>query len=99
MIGVAREVAAITGQELRVPTVSLDEHDPPTQDLVTVQVDNAELCPRYTMRAVTGITVGPSPAWLAARVRAAGVRSINNIVDISNYIMMEWGQPLHTFDL
>jgi len=98
-IGVAREVAALTGQTLRLPTVELDEYEPPVSHIASVRVEAPDLCPRYMGRAVSGVQVGPSPAWMAARLRASGMRSINNIVDVSNYVMLEWGQPLHTFDL
>lgn len=99
IVGLAREVAAISGQHLCIPRVRLTESNPSVNELITVQINDPDLCPRYTLRAVTGITVGPSPAWLVRRLHAAGLRSVNNVVDISNYVMLEWGQPLHTFDL
>ncbi len=98
ILGIAREVAALTGRQLRIPLVHLQEGGAAIDELVTVQVNDPECCPRYTLRAVMDVTVGPSPAWLAERIRAAGLRPINNVVDISNYVMLEWGQPLHTFD-
>jgi len=100
MLGVAREVAAIY-------TTSYDlgraMPEPPTQgkaeDFVRVSIDESTRCARYTARIIKGITVGPSPEWLAERITAAGARPINNIVDATNYIMFETGQPLHAFDL
>jgi phenylalanyl-tRNA synthetase beta chain len=98
MLGVAREVAAFTGQPLRPPTVALKESGTPASKLVRVDVRDADLCPRYTARVVRGVRMGPSPAWLAERLTAAGMRPINNVVDVTNYVMLELGQPLHAFD-
>ena len=97
-LGVAREIAALFGLRLDQPEVSLAESGPPVEQLVDVRVDCPELCPRYTARVVRGVRVGPSPEWMARRLRAIGVTPINNIVDITNYVMMECGQPLHAFD-
>jgi phenylalanyl-tRNA synthetase beta chain len=100
MLGVAREVGAVyatpyaIGREVPVPPVG-----ELTSRLVQVSIDDPERCPRYTARVIKGVKIGPSPDWLAERVRAAGARSINNIVDVTNYIMFELGQPLHAFDL
>ncbi len=97
-VGVAREVAAASGAELRRPRIG----DLPTSgraaDLTTVDVLDADLCPRYTARVVRGVKVGPSPAWVIERLEAVGLRGINNIVDITNYVLMEYSQPLHCFD-
>ncbi|MDR2714459.1 MAG: phenylalanine--tRNA ligase subunit beta [Coriobacteriales bacterium] len=99
MLGIAREVGAVydlpysVGRE--VPAAPKGK---PVDELVAVKIDDAERCPRYTSRIIQGVTVGPSPAWLVERVTAAGARSINNIVDATNYIMFELGQPLHAFD-
>jgi len=97
-IGVARELAAATGKEFTPPQIS----DLPTSgraaDLTSVQVEAPELCPRYTARVVRGVKVGPSPQWLVERLQAVGMRSINNIVDVTNYVLMEYSQPLHAFD-
>ena len=96
VIGNAREIAALRGVELRRPA-----HAPaaPESDAAwKVRIDAPDLCPRYTARVVRGVTVGPSPAWLRRRLEAAGVRSISNVVDVSNYVMLEWSQPLHFFD-
>jgi len=99
LIGIAREMAAWRRRDVRLPEDRLDEHDPAASTLTAVQIADAGLCPRYIAHVITGVTVGPSPAWLASRLEAAGVRPINNIVDATNYVMMEWGQPQHAFDL
>lgn len=100
VIGIAREIAAITGNPLRIPDVSLaeDQSGPAAADLVAVRIEDPELCPRYTARVVLGVKVGPSPDWLRARLEAVGLRSISNVVDVTNYVMLECGQPLHAFD-
>jgi len=99
MIGVAQEVAAIVGGEVALPdTYTDDEPGTDAHDLIAVRIDASDLCSRYAARVVRGVKIGPSPLWLQARVRAAGMRPINNIVDIANFVMMEMGQPLHTFD-
>ncbi len=98
IIGVAREVAALTGQTLRVPQPVLHEQGTPVENMVKVVVEDTELCPRYTARVISNIKIGPSPDWMARRLLAAGMRPINNIVDITNYAMLEFGQPLHGFD-
>ena len=95
VIGLAREIAALTGNLLRVPEIALTETgtEPPA-----VRVDAPELCPRYTARLIRGVKVGPSPAWLKQILEKVGVRSINNVVDITNYVLLESGHPLHAFD-
>lgn len=103
-LGVAREIAAITGEHVTAPRLTLlPSHVLPSavaiKDLVSVEVQNANLCPRYTTRVVRGVRVGPSPGWLARRLEIIGQRSINNVADITNYVMHEQGQPLHAFDL
>jgi phenylalanyl-tRNA synthetase, beta subunit, non-spirochete bacterial len=98
IIGIAREVAALTGQPLRLPQATFSEQGTPTQELVNVTVEDSELCPRYTARVVSDIKVGPSPRWMQQRLLAAGLRSINNVVDVTNYVLLEYGQPLHSFD-
>ncbi len=99
LIGIAREMAAWGRRDVRLPDERFDEHDPAASTLTAVQIADAGLCPRYIVHVITGVTVGPSPAWLASRLEAAGVRPINNIVDATNYVMLEWGQPQHAFDL
>ena len=99
MIGVAREIAAVTGKTLRLPGVTFVEGTERTADLLRVYVEDPVLCPRFTARVITGLKIGPSPERMVARLRAAGVRSINNVVDITNYVMLEYGQPMHAYDL
>ncbi len=99
MVGVAQEVAAILGTAIDNPeTYTEDAPNTDVAKLIDIRIDAEDLCPRYTARVVKGVKIGPSPAWLQARIRAAGMRPISNIVDISNFVMMEMGQPLHTFD-
>ncbi len=98
MVGVAREVAAWTGKTLRVPEAKLREKGTPAAKLMKLEVRDEALCPRYTARVIRNVTVGPSPQWMQDRLIAAGMRPINNIVDITNYVMLELGQPLHAFD-
>lgn len=99
MVGVAQEVAALVGGEVIAPeTYTEDAPDTDVNDLISIQIDTPDLCSRYVARVVRGVKIGPSPQWLQARVRAAGMRPINNIVDIANFVMLEMGQPLHTFD-
>jgi phenylalanyl-tRNA synthetase beta chain len=98
ILGVAREVAALTGQTVRMPEIVLDENGPNVTDHVRVTVENPELCPRFTATLIEGVKIGPSPLWMQRRLMMGGMRPINNIVDISNYVMLELGQPNHTFD-
>ena len=98
LIGVAREVAALYGTKLRKPELKLVEAGAPVTELTRVAVEDAEGCPRYTARILTGVKIGPSPAWMQQRLELAGVRAINNVVDITNYVMLECGHPLHAFD-
>ena len=98
VIGIAREVAAITGQELRLPQVRVAEGQTPVEELLSVRVDDPVLCPRFTARVISGVTIGPSPEWMVTRLQAAGVRAINNVVDVTNYVMLEYGQPMHAYD-
>lgn len=102
MIGVALEYGALTGRPARWPEVQAAACEDPAlgrcADQITVRIDAPDLCPRYAGRIIRGVRVGPSPLWLQNRVRAAGMRPINNIVDITNFVMLELGQPLHAFD-
>jgi len=99
VIGIAREIAAVTGNELKIPVIQfLNTESEPINGLVSVQNDEPELCPRYTARIVRKVKVGPSPNWLRDILEKVGIRSINNVVDITNYVMLEVGQPLHAFD-
>ncbi len=98
VIGIAREVAALTGKPLRLPQPHFPEQGVPAQELVRVDNEAPDLCLRYTGRVISGIKVGPSPSWMGRRLLAAGMRPISNVVDITNYVMLETGQPLHGFD-
>ena len=99
MLGIAHEVAAITGQNVTEPSLDYAEGAEAIDDAVTVRIEDPKLCHRYTAAVVRGLTVGPSPAWLQRRLEQAGHRPINNVVDVTNYVMLEYGQPLHAFDL
>ena len=98
IIGIAREVAALTGESLRLPEISYAEIIPPAEKAVTVEIRSQDLCPRYCAGLLTGVKVAESPPWLQNRLLTCGMRPINNIVDITNYVMLEYGQPLHAFD-
>jgi phenylalanyl-tRNA synthetase beta chain len=97
-IGIARELAGATGKKLTLPEIKLPESDKDVGDFVDVRIENGQLCGRYTARVITGIKVGPTPEWMKKRLEAVGIRSVNNVVDASNYAMMECGQPPHAFD-
>ncbi|HRD02871.1 MAG TPA: phenylalanine--tRNA ligase subunit beta [Candidatus Saccharicenans sp.] len=97
-LGVARELATLLGLPLKTPSWPLNELDQATFDLVDIQVLDSQLCPRYCGLVVKSVMVGPSPEWLKRRIEACGLRPINNVVDISNYVCFSLGQPLHTFD-
>ena len=97
-IGVARELAAATGKILKLPVVDLPFSDKDVSSFASVHISEPELCHRYTARIIEGVKVGPSPLWMKERIEAIGLRSVNNVVDASNYAMMETGQPCHTFD-
>ena len=99
VLGVAREIAALTGAKLQVPRSALREQDPPTRSEVRVNVDAPDLCPRYAARVVRGVHVAASPPWMQTRLAMVGMRPIGNVVDVTNYVMLERGQPLHAFDL
>ncbi len=99
VIGIAREIAALTGHPLKLPVIQfINTSSEPISGMVAVRIDDAELCPRYTARVVRGVKVGPSPEWLRSTLENVGLRSINNVVDVTNYVMLEVGQPLHAFD-
>lgn len=97
-IGVAREVAVLWQRELKLPPADPVEGATPVDQVVKVRIDCPELCYRYTARVIRGAKIGPSPSWMTRRLEAVGIMPINNVVDISNYVLMECGQPLHTFD-
>jgi len=98
MVGVAREVAALTRGALLAPETSVRETGESIKGLIAIEIEDASLCPRYAGRVIKGVKVGPSPFWLKRRLQSVGVRSINNIVDVTNYVLMEMGHPLHAFD-
>lgn len=98
MIGIAREVAALTGKPLHLPEIKLHEQGRPASEMVQVTIEDSDLCPRYAARVISDVKLGPSPGWMGHRLLLAGMRPINNIVDITNYVMLEYGQPLHGFD-
>ncbi len=98
MVGMAREIAALTGAELRLPSVSFEETDEPADAHVVVQIDEPELSPRFTARWFDGVSNGPSPDWMQRRLHAAGIRPISAVVDVTNYVMHELGQPMHAYD-
>jgi phenylalanyl-tRNA synthetase beta chain len=99
VVGIAREICAVTGEPLKLPVIQfLNTSSEPIAGVVNVRVEDPKLCPRYNARVVRGIKVGPSPDWLRQTLEKVGVRSINNIVDITNFVLYEIGQPLHAFD-
>src|SRR5688500_2238077 len=97
-LGVAREVAAIFGSTLQSPTYSVNESGTPAAQIFSVQIDDGTLCGRYCGRVIAGVRIGPSPQWLKSRLETLGVRPINNVADITNYVMLELGHPMHAFD-
>lgn len=100
VVGIAREAAATYKKDFRYPQISVKETaDGKIDEMISVQIDNPELCPRYIARVVKNVKIEPSPRWMRKRLRSAGVRPINNIVDITNYVMLEMGQPMHAFDI
>jgi phenylalanyl-tRNA synthetase beta chain len=98
VIGIAREIAALTGNPLRIPEIHNPHSENRADSLVSVRIEDADLCPRYTARVIQGVKIGPSPDWLRSTLEKVGIRSISNVVDVTNYVMMEVGQPLHAFD-
>ena len=98
MIGIAREVAAITGGKVRRPETKIKEDHIEANTQAKVEIKDTDLCPRYSARVINGLTVGASPYWMRSRLAKADIRPINNLVDITNYILLETGQPLHAFD-
>jgi phenylalanyl-tRNA synthetase beta chain len=98
VIGIAREIAAKLGKKLKYPALHVVEGATAVADIASVAIEAPELCPRYTARFVSGCKIGPSPQWMVNRLNAVGQRSINNVVDVTNYVLMEYGHPLHAFD-
>ncbi len=99
IIGIAREAAAILDKSVKYPAVSFEESSTNIEDLASVIVDDNRLCPRYSARLLSNVTIKPSPFWMRDRLLSVGIRPINNVVDVTNYVLMEYGQPLHAFDL
>lgn len=99
MIGMAREAAAVFGKELKYPEVSAENEEGDVNDYISVENKRPDLCPRYTARVIKDVKIGPSPWWMQKRLMHGGMRPVNNIVDITNFVMMEYGQPLHAFDI
>lgn len=98
IVGLAREIAAITGSPLRLPVIEIVESGGPVSQRISVTIEDSSLCPRFVARWVSGVRVGPSPDDIQMRLLAAGIRPISNVVDASNYVMLEIGKPIHTFD-
>ena len=98
MVGVAREVAALTEAELHLPDIAMVAEGEPVDDQVEIVIEDPELCHRYSATIIRDVEIGPSPSWMQRRLTLAGMRPINNVVDITNYVMLELGQPLHAFD-
>jgi phenylalanyl-tRNA synthetase beta chain len=98
-VGIAREVAAALGTKVRLPAPRLAEAGAPAAEAVKIRIEAPERCARYAARVIEGVKIGPSPLWLARRLESCGVRSISNVVDATNFVLLELGHPLHAFDL
>jgi phenylalanyl-tRNA synthetase beta chain len=98
-IGIAREISVLFGKPLSVPAAAVTASGPAASAAASIAIECPDLCPEYHGRVIRGVKVGPSPAWLKDRLLAVGINSVNNVVDVTNYVMMECGQPLHAFDL
>ena len=99
MLGVAHEVAALTGGTVAEPEVRHEETGAPVDERVSISIADPDLCHRYTATVIDGVSIGPSPQWLQDRLNSAGLRPISNVVDVTNFVMLEYNQPLHAFDL
>lgn len=98
VVGIAREIAAILGTELKYPDLGVPESGEDINSLAKVELLDSQKCPRYSCRVIKNVGIGPSPAWLRTKLESSGIRSINNVVDVTNYVLLELGQPLHAFD-
>jgi len=98
VVGIAREIAALTGEPLRLPEIHYEETEKSIDSFASVGIVDPDLCPRYCASLITGIKIASSPSWLQQRLNSYGMRPINNVVDVTNYVMLEYGQPLHAFD-
>ena len=99
IIGLARETAATFDRPFRIPEVTVKECGGDVHDYAEVAIENPELCSRFVGRVVKNVKIGPSPEWMQKRLKACGIRAINNVVDVTNYVMLEYGQPMHAYDL
>jgi len=99
IIGLARETAATFDREINIPVPDAKGNDEDVNSYASVEIQNSDLCSRFVARAVKNVKIGPSPEWMQKRLKACGIRAINNVVDITNYIMLEYGQPMHAYDL
>ena len=97
-IGVAREIAILADKKIQIPAVAFDESERPAHEAASIKIEDAKGCPRYSARVVLNVKIAPSPKWLQDLLSSIGVRPINNVVDVSNFVLMETGHPLHTFD-
>ncbi len=98
MLGIAGDVSVITGQKMKMPVIKIQESKEKASDLLSVEIKDKSICRRYIGRIIKNVKIGPSPKWMQDRLSASGVRPINNVVDVTNYVMLEMGQPLHAFD-
>ncbi|HEX4803354.1 MAG TPA: phenylalanine--tRNA ligase subunit beta, partial [Myxococcaceae bacterium] len=98
-LGIAREVSALTGQPWKRPAIKLQEGAQAAAERIKIRIEDPVRCPRYGARIVEGVSIGLSPSWMANRLKACGIRPINNVVDVTNYVLLEYGQPMHAFDL
>lgn len=98
VLGIAREISTVTGNPLRIPKPAVRESSEKVKEAITVEVQDTVGCPRYSARVVKNVTIGPSPYWMQYRLYSVGIRAISNVVDVTNYVLMEFGHPLHAFD-
>ena len=99
VFGLVREIAVLTGNEPKWPVIEVKEDDSAkAAEMVSIGIDDADLCPRFSARVVKNVKIGPSPEWMQQRLEGAGIRSINNVVDVTNFVMVELGQPMHAYD-
>ena len=98
VVGIAREISALTGEPLKLPEISYPERGEPARKIISAAIEDPKLCSRYCAALIRGVRVGPSPSWLRERLEKSGIKPLNNIVDVTNYVTLEWGQPIHAFD-
>ncbi len=99
IIGLAREVAATFDRDFNIPEIKIDENDESASDYAAIEIEDPDVCSRYVGRVVKNVKIEPSPEWMQRRLKACGIRAINNVVDVTNYVMLEYGQPMHAYDL